>query len=721
MSFTISKSDFETKKREHTTYRIKCPGTYTLIENISFKSHINDIAVISIESSNVVLDLNGKVLRQSSHNKNDKIDGIVVQTGHHNITILGSYGSIQNFSRRGIYVQGGNDHVTIGDDTLLTVTGCGYGTVIALFDGTQGVSQCGVQLGDMEFFAFPSFKLEDFHGPLNHLKVRNLVSSKNCFGLALGEGHKYEFNNCDISNNYENRLIWPIFTTLNSFFKANAVVSYGLVYFSNPSLTPPPNVGINNIIFKDCKFNNNIADATLVTQGTAYVDAFIMAVNFKGLKIINCQFNSNETKLGNSGLFNQTRGLVLGNGLSTVIEDSEFLNNLGGNYVSGFNQSGLIATNSGVTPSIFQSKSVTLRNCVSAGNVAAPIVNSLTTPFSPVLVNSISSVGFQIRYPSSLTMIDCVAENNYVTLPAGTNSPTFSSLADGIMIYSDRQFPCNFTNNIEIRGAKLSKNRVLYDPASPSAVNLTAGSSGIRLYDDLNENIIIRDCVITNNLPGINEEPFPINSLSYISAGIDLFNVTEAGVLKTGPSFISITNNEIQSNGRYGIFTNLDFNKIQDNRISYHDIAGVWLEIGAPIEEGGEPQASAFSSVIDNTFILNNLAVVDAAVFVDQTSSSLIAGNKAFSYLGTASAYIPNNPPPVSTGTIDSFPPRSAFEWANIDIENTRELPLYPPQFCQSLEQSNLLRAKEFKRESDSMETKWKQNNLIRKNLFLRV
>jgi hypothetical protein len=734
MSFVIEKANFvHERKRCHKTYVIRCPGTYTLKENISFRSNGTDIAAILIDSSDVILNLNGKVLRQSSRDKNPRFNGIIVKTGHHNVTILGSYGSIQNFSQRGIYVEGGNDYITIGDETLLTVTGCGYGTPISLFDGNRGLLQAGVQLGDMEFFAFPAFKLEDFHGVLNHLKVTNLVSSKNCYGLALGEGYKYSFENCDISNNYEYRPLWSVFTSLNAFFRPDAVVCYGLVYFSNPDLTPPPNVGINNIVFKDCKFNNNVADATKVDGGSAYVDAFIMAVNFRGLKIKNCQFNSNETKLNDSGLFNQTRGLVLGEGISTVIEDSEFLNNIGGNYVSGFNQSGLIANNSGVMANIFQGKSITLRNCVASGNVAAPTLNAEPTPFPPGLINSITSVGFQIRYPSGLTLIDCVAENNYVTLPSGPAEqagPTVSALADGIIIYSDPQFPCNFANNIEITGAKLSKNRVLYDPTILFNAGISATSAGIRVYDDLNENIIIQNSVISNNLPGIDEQPYPLSQdgpagpIDYISAGIDLFNAPNSGTVKTGPSFVSITNNEIQSNGTYGVFSNLDLTKIQNNRISYHDKAGVWLAVGLPVVEGGPDTPAALSSILDNTFVLNGIAVVDAAVFTDSPSSSLIAGNKAFSYQGTDIGYLPNNPPPVATGTLEVFPPRSEFEWTNINIASTSPAPIYTTQECQPLARnggaSGLALKSKVKSEVISAETQNKKYEEIHKKLFLR-
>lgn len=133
--------------KKHRTYKIKCPGTYILDENISFSPKCDKVA-ISIESDNVILNLNGKVLKQSTKCEAAEVNGIVVKTGHKNVTILGSYGLVKGFTQRGIYVEGGNENITLEN---ITVTDCGYGTEVALFNGTKGLSQSGVQLGDMEF------------------------------------------------------------------------------------------------------------------------------------------------------------------------------------------------------------------------------------------------------------------------------------------------------------------------------------------------------------------------------------------------------------------------------------------------------------------------------------------------------------------------------------------------------------------------------------------
>ena len=666
MSIYLTKKDFS----DGQGVTIKCPGVYELKDQISFKPKHNKTSAITIDSDNVILSLNGKNLKQSSKSSKNQIIGITVKTGHKNITILGSNGSIQNFTQAGIYIEGGNEYINLGDaNSTLTITGCGYGTEIALFNGVTGVAQGGLLLGDMEFLAF--FGVGKFYGLLNEVRVTNLVISENCNGVGLGEGSNYKFYNCDVSNNRDTRLIWSIFTTLNGFYLPNSVLNFGLLYLSNPALTPAPNAGITNIEFNDCRFNLNSADATVNPKAqAAYCDAFYMGVNYSGLKISKCKFNSNKTLINTeTGLFSSTRGIVIGDSVSTVIENSEMCNNLGGNYVAGINVTGLIATNSGVQPDIFQSKGITIKNCVASGNIANVSLSADFTPFPPNTVNAISSIGFGLRYPKCLSLIDCTADNNYVVLPSGqTGTQITSSVANGVFIYSDRNFPCQFANNIEIRGCKFSKNRVTFDCTDLyNSQYLSANSAGIRVYDDLCENILIDSCFISNNLPGIDEMPYPITSCgNYSSSGVELFNT--AGLEKTGPSYVTITNNKIQSNGSFGILNNLDFTLIQNNVIAY-GLVGVLLT------------ESFNDTILDNTFLLNSAAVLDGS----SPSTSVVNRNQATTYGPPGSSYqvyyCSNNTCPVSvdSGT-PQFPPSNSS--INTEIANVPQPPVYPPNLC---------------------------------------
>lgn len=685
MSFTISKEDFGSK--DHHSYKITCPGNYKLCQNISFNPKKNETVAIIIDSNDVVLDLNGHVLKQSSRSDKSKITGILVVTGHKNVTVLN--GTIRNFSQRGLYVEGGNKFITVKD---LTITGCGYGTDVALFDGVKGVAQVGLQLGDTEFYQ--ALEIETFKGLIEHLRVENVTASENNFGASLGEGQDYKFLDCDFSRNRDYRLVWDKLSGLSGLFEPKSVISYGLIYLSNPSITPPPNFGIKNVEFSNCRFNSNNADALSEGSEGAYTAGMMFEINITGLKIKNCQFNSNYTLLNESGKYSQSYGLLLGASEGTVIEDSEFSQNNSGNYVAGFNLTGVVAGNSPIpVTQIFQPKSIVLRNCVAANNYIKPGISALTT-IPPYSIQALSAVGFMVRYPFGLSMTNCVSENNYAQLPEEPpleEGPVFSVLADGILIYSDERFACDFANNIEIKSGKMSKNRVLFDCEREYYQNLTASSSGLRIYDDLCENILVEGCFISNNIPGIGENPFPFEDCGkYISAGVDAFNT---GLTKTGPSYLTLVNNKIQSNGTHGVYSNLDFTKIERNNIDYQSV-GVQLE------------NSFYSSVIDNVFLYNNIAVSDVATEngepVCRASTNIVAGNKAVKSSSESSfqvlycsAPVPSCflycPPPVATGTLSDFPFQQKL-WSNVEISVESQGPIYT-DLC-VVDQSRSLRSK---------------------------
>lgn len=635
----ITQQDFQKDRKYSSTYRITKSGHYILSENIKFSPKENKISAILVDDAcDVILDLNGKVLKQSHHCRKSQIDGIVVNTGSRNITILGNYAVIKNFSRRGIYVKGGTENIIIGNETQLTVTGCGYGTERALVDvvngNEEGAPQAGLQLGDMEFLA--ALEIGNFNGLVRNLTVSNVLSTKNNFGCALGEGSNYQFTNCSFSENLETRLMWEKVSNLGGFYQPQSVVCYGLVYFSNPDLTPSPNFGIQNVKFEGCRFNQNMADASETSAEGSYCDAFIMAVNFKGLKVRNCQFNSNSTKIGTSGRLNQTRGLVLGAGAGTVIEDSEFSQNVGGSIVNGFNLSGLIATTSQQQPNNFPAESVTLRNCVAAGNLA---INSTT-------LSSVEVIGFSIRYPSGVTLIDCVAEDNRTVLTT-ENQNTTAGFADGIFIFSDQAFGKTFSNNIELRGCKLSRNRVVN--------GISGTSSGVRIYDDLCENIVVRNCVISDNKPDGDENANPPPP-SFYNTGVDLFNEFPP----TGPTYANILDNVIQSNGYNGVDTNLTLSNIQGNNISFHTN-------GVTIQPNSNPNNPPCGSVLDNTFISNGYAVYD----FNEPSTTLVAGNKGYNNpCGYYVVYDGGVPTEVALSVLPNFPAQPTLAWSNIEIDN---------------------------------------------------
>lgn len=637
MSYWIEKKDFG-KCGHHQTYVIKCPGTYKLKENISFSPKCKKSPAILIETCDVVLDLNGKKLKQSKHSKKTQNTGVVVKSGHQNVTILGNYGAIKNFSQRGIYVEGGSEYITLGDETQLLVTGCGYGTPVASVDDQEGVSQCGIQLGDMEYLA--AIGLGKYNGVLNHLTLKNVVVSENNIGCALGEGLNYTFQNCSFSKNLEARLTWDKIVNLGNFYKNKSVVTYGLYYFSNPEVTTGPNIGLNNAVFENCQFNNNISDGKDKNSEGSYCNGFIFANNFKNLKIKNCQFNQNEALLAENGVFNNTIGLIIGAGVGTVVEDSEFSDNKGGSQVIGCGFSGLAPKTEGSERSLSPSESTTVRRCVASRNNGS---------VKSALLDVVDVRGFSLKYPSGATLIECIAEDNKVLIDEKIKD-NVTSFADGIYIFSDFNDLDTFTNNVEIRSCKLSRNRVTSTGAAGSTGPSKGSSSGVRVFDDLCENILIRDCFISDNKPDFDEPQAPE---SFITTGVDLFR---DNLVKTGPSYVTVCNNVIQSNGQVGIDNTLDVTTIQGNKIINHDLSSVFLS------------ESDCGTVTDNTFTSSSFAVID-----DKTpSTSIVAGNKSYNTpCGYKVVYEGNVPTEVVSSTLPTFPSVPSVSLSNVELNSS--------------------------------------------------
>ena len=654
----ISKSDFGDSRDK--SYIISCPGMYSLKSNITFDPKHNQMDAIVIKASGVVLDLNGKTLKQSKNSQYTQIKAIRVESGHENVTILGNYGKIQNFSQAGIYVEGGNKNIIIGNEKELTISGCGYGTPTALLDGVTPIVQAGIILGEMVFFA--KFGFIQYHGLLNNVKLINVTSKENNVGIGLGEGSQYKFIHCNFSNNKETRLINPEIVNKGRFYVENSVVCYGLVYFSNPALDSPDlsSFGISDIFFTHCTFNENVADASNETMGImpdgAYCDSFFIGANFRNLKIESCRFNSNEALIGATGKVNNTRGCVLSSGFSTVIENSEFCNNKGGSVVNGLNLTGLIAGIDFSGRDNYQSECTKIKNCTFANNRA------FTNSKAEGGVDHIEVIGMSIRYPSGVIIVDCNVENNTSTLTE--NNKNLFAFADGIFIFSDQDYSTKFANNIEITNCKISRNRVKYGTVGKS--------SGIRIFDDLCENIVIKKCVITENWITIGDLNIVGDNLDYAieGAGVDLFNELN----KTGPSYVSVIDNVIKSNRHYGVYTNLDYTVIRNNEIQNHDI-GIDLN-------------SCSNYVTENKILHCSIfGVTDTNV----PSTSYVANNEVFGQtsIDYSVTYAGGYTVPVTRGDISMtpayFPPAKNIQGENSSIFSPCILPTQDLRYAKEI------------------------------------
>ena len=110
------------------------PGYYELGDDITFSPGVAD-SIISIQSSDVTLDLGGKIIQQS--NATAGVDGIALASGLSNITIRN--GIIRNVTNRGIFVDttAMASEIVITDLILDTCQNRGIS-----FEGAGGAESC---------------------------------------------------------------------------------------------------------------------------------------------------------------------------------------------------------------------------------------------------------------------------------------------------------------------------------------------------------------------------------------------------------------------------------------------------------------------------------------------------------------------------------------------------------------------------------------------------
>lgn len=311
-----------------------------------------------------------------------------------------------------------------------------------------------------------------------------------------------------------------------------------------------------------------------------------------------------------------------------MVEHIESSNNKGGDFTNGFNLSGLIG-NASLQADIFPAESIVFRNCVASNNTGVPTSVGGTS--------QVDVAGFVIRYPSGATLINCVSEDNSVTL-TDEQRDLVDGFADGVLIFGSEDFPTTTSNNIEIRGHKSSRNRVINGK--------TGCSSGIRVLDGLCEEIVIRDSIISNNIPDLDEQG---SGDDVFTAGVDI-----TGELRETPSFISVLNNVISGNGFAGVSNILDNTNVLDNKIQNHEDGVLLTNFDGGLYAG-------CCSVIKNTFLTNGTAVIDES----PDSTSLIADNKGFNNFD---GYVASYGVPQETGTLAAYPELATVQCSNTNI-----------------------------------------------------
>ena len=608
----ITKRDFGCHKNE--TFVIRKPGYYCLKEDICFRPTSLNTDAITIDSDDVVLDLCGHELKQS--NDVQLVIGIHVLTGHRNVTILGSYGSVRNFTQLGIYVEGGQQRITLGDDTQLNVNGCGgggnYG--MAYEDPVTGelspIITGGIVLGETKFVAYNGFLT--YHGIIETLLVKNVFVE---FGTGyspcmLGNGSNYVITGSSFSNNRETRIVGKWFDSTDD--DLTFATSEAIIYRSSPLFDD----SLSNVVIEDCFVNNNSVENNEVE---AYECATAILTTVKDLTVRRCQFSSNSAL---SEVYSECRSCVLAGVQCCVVEDSEFCNNVSNHWTEGLHFSGFNTNPTGGTGTITADRSVVVRNCISS--------NNLVDAIDPTDANL---RGYVFAYVQGGVYDNCLAENNRIVFPEEIKDAAESTVT-GFRItgFISTTFPEGIVTSIEMKGCKAFNNRSNSGFGESTGVFLRRSCVQVEIRDSI-FGLDPREEVAPNNMAqGILADGDPTEQY------INIDHCTFVGFLGDSASGALI----IESN-----------NNIIQNSTFSGNTKGIFM-------------TSSFCNVIKNNLLTNNAkAIVDDELVL----TNLIVENKAFnSTIQSYPDYIVEGDS-KSTGSVGGpFPPATGTLCVNTDF-----------------------------------------------------
>lgn len=488
----VTKKDFCSHGKLSKTFVISKPGKYCLEKSIAYSPLIAGTSAIIIDSSDVVLDLCGNTLSQA--NVLESTIGILIKNGHEQIKVHN--GTIKNFGQLGVSVEGAK-YLDFED---LLVTGNGAASPNGLAN-SAGVAQFqgGLQLGSTQYYAS-----QGFPGPIGvieFLTVKNVKANQNKpFGICMGLGHDYIFEDSEFSENFEDRqTIGKIGG--GSFAGDRYKVASGHFLFTSPLAGDPsiPNwrierckfngnyvlnenpdlsvlcVGMEhsstqtNCLYKDCEFNNNDAGpgiddtVTQITYGKGFDLGGGFAMTFDG-----CQFCGNRSQLGAGLHFSGTVPApnAAFEEYDYIIPENVVVNNCVANENVGTNTNGLLAYGGGFE--VFGGKNIVIKNSVATGN-----------------------------------RLDVPPENAF-GIPGGNLAGRMGGIrcgpGGGVPTREDRDY--NLTNltieNCVLTG-NVANNTIGYPiPGIPDSINC-----GVWLLNtdeaELTKNVTIRDCVIRDN------------------------------------------------------------------------------------------------------------------------------------------------------------------------------------------------------------------------------
>ncbi len=622
-AYLISKKDFCSHGQLKKSFHITKSGKYALSKDISFVPDVTGKSAILIDADNVQLDLCGFTLRQG----NDvlKTTGITVLTGHENVTILGSNGTVREFSQIGIYVQGGTKRIRLGeDDSKLNVIKNGGKSPTTFGTPEDAFLEGGIQLGETKYYARAG--MTTYHGIIDTATLINCICDENNpVGISVGNGNEYEFSKCSFSYGLNTRRT-GIYWLGDLPGTDGNVFAGGLLFLSSRSSLIQDH-GIKNWNIDKCSASFNKTDSSNVKVAYSQCESFLY-FNVDNINITDSQFNDNVA-IGAQGI---ARGPVAGAGGHILISNSQSCRNTSGGLVEGFHQSGFLP---GPLPDddldLNRAKSVKYDRCIASNNVSDYKLQGEAFPDQYQKAS-----GCALFYTEGGTISGCITQDNRI-LTNLERSNVALKLCTGIDV-GGTNFRAGIGDSVLIKDCHTSGN------TCDAIVGSDISSQGIRIIGSNIGKVSVRDCVITqNSIPDDNlgdrtESGITLRALSGNSKEGSVFNclITNhrtSGVLALSYDKVNVQNCEISNN-----------------------------EVGVLLVE------SNCCSALNNTFLHNGIPVQDTL----EISTSYVACNKGFDNVSDYDVTYDFGPVPVSTSDLTvGFPALPTVAGENTEVKGS--------------------------------------------------
>ncbi|MCE5295071.1 MAG: right-handed parallel beta-helix repeat-containing protein [Chlamydiales bacterium] len=561
----ITKEDFCHHGRASKTVVISKPGNYCLADTIHWSPKKRNKTAIIIDASNVTLDLSGHELKQV--NSHGRCSGILVTTGHNTVKIIN--GAVRDFTQLGVVVEGDTSNIFLGnDDTVLKVTGCGYGSSFSFFDDVdeEAILQGGIQLGQSR--AFEAQGYYTYQGQVNTAVLTNVFAEENGpVGIYFGIGSDITAQSCYFCRNVDNRMRGnPALGT--AILGTDSTIAVGAMYQGSADFGDEAS---SSFTFLNCHFDENSA-----IGDTPSGIGFNAGYNINGLVLSECTFNSNSgTGATNSDGFGTYGCLTAGN-KGMLIQDCQADTNFSEYFSEGFHHSG---RNTLLDPeTMTQGEGLIWRRCSANCNRASGSLGF------------VGATGYEFDFMLGLTVEECTSVNNV----AITSDPNTYASVTGMILFGSTSLngPLDSTS---VSGCHIAGNRV----DAPNGGDI----EGIYLLSNFS-NVVISNCVIQEN----------------VGAGFDLGIWIEVFDAELHNAIIQ--NCTIESEN-YGIYSSGDNNSIYQNNTITNVEYGVLLDGSSCNSVNNNYVTNAVNGFVDtanpSTSLFSNNKVFGAVTPYDVT------------------------------------------------------------------------------------------------------